>query len=125
MASEWKTGGCHCGAVRFEALADWSSALSCNCSICEKKGYLHVIVERGDFRLTKGQETLQGYEFGTKTAKHFFCRVCGITSFYVPRSHPDGFSINLRCVDGIDLAAVRVEPFDGRRWEEARAKLED
>lgn len=120
----WKKGGCHCGAVRFEAEADWTMALSCNCSICEKKGFLHVIVSRSEFRLLTSTEAIQTYEFGTKTAKHLFCRTCGITSFYVPRSHPDGYSINLRCVEGVDLDSVGVKPFDGRNWEKARAGIE-
>jgi hypothetical protein len=122
---EWKKGGCHCGAVRFEAKAGWDSALLCNCSICEKKGFLHVIVPKDRFRLKSGDDALQSYRFATRAANHLFCRHCGIASFYVPRSHPDGYSVNLRCVEGVELSKVRLEPFDGKNWERARKELRD
>ena len=93
-------GGCHCGRVRFEVLAPARVEVSdCNCSICNKSGYLHLIVEGERFRLLSGQDVLSTYTFNTGTAKHLFCSVCGVKSFYVPRSHPDGFSINARCLD--------------------------
>lgn len=119
----WREGGCHCGAVRFQAQGDFTQALECNCSICRMKGFLHVIVTAAEFRLLSGKESLESYQFGTRTAKHLFCRVCGLSSFYVPRSHPDGFSVNLRCVDGVDWATVKLSPFDGKNWEAARAKI--
>ena len=120
---EWKNGGCHCGAVRFEAREDFGQALECNCSICKAKGFLHVIVTAEEFRLKSGKDSLQSYQFGTRAAQHLFCKICGVSSFYVPRSHPDGYSVNLRCVDGVDLTAVKLMPFDGRNWDEARAKI--
>lgn len=117
-------GGCHCGRVRFEVDAPAAiDALDCNCSICAKAGFLHVIVPRERFRLCAGEEDLATYTFNTGAAKHRFCRYCGIKSFYVPRSHPDGIDVNVRCLDEGTVAALRVAPFDGRRWEEAAAGL--
>lgn len=113
------SGGCHCGAVRFEveALAD-ITASECNCSICSKSGYLHLIVPADHFRLIRGSESLATYRFNTETAHHLFCKTCGIKSFYVPRSHPDGFSVNIRCLDPGTIRSVAVEPFNGREWEQ-------
>jgi hypothetical protein len=88
----------------------------CNCSICGKSGYLHLIVPRSKFNLLKGQENLTTYTFGTGVAQHMFCRTCGIKSFYVPRSNPDGYDVNLRCLDTQPRELV-IEPFDGRNWE--------
>lgn len=111
-------GGCHCGKVRFEVEAPAElEVMDCNCSMCNKSGYLHLIVAAADFRLVQGQESLTEYTFNTGTAKHRFCRFCGIKSFYVPRSHPDGFSVNARCLDAGTVAAMRVTPFDGAHWE--------
>lgn len=111
-------GGCHCGRVRFEVMAPADIEVSdCNCSICMKSGYWHLTVPRERFRLLQGEEHLTAYQFNTNTAKHLFCSVCGIKSFYVPRSHPDGFSVNARCLDPGSVAQVRVRPFDGRNWE--------
>ena len=119
------TGGCHCGAVRFEVTAPAEvEVFECNCSICRKLGYLHLIVPRSRFRLLRGEDALSTYTFNTGQARHLFCKHCGVESFYVPRSHPDGYSVNLRCLDDGTLEAVRVRPFDGRHWEEAAAALE-
>ena len=122
------TGGCHCGRVRFEVLAPAALEVSeCNCSICAKSGYLHLIVPAARFKLTSGAEHLTTYQFNTGTAKHLFCAVCGIKSFYVPRSHPDGFSVNARCLDPGTVTRLDVRQFDGREWEkqypEGRGKL--
>ena len=115
-------GGCHCGRVRFRVRADLAQLLECNCSICTKKGILHLIVPPEHFELFRGQEDLATYQFNTNTAKHTFCRHCGIHSFYVPRSDPDKISINARCLEGIDTAALKpAHFFDGRNWEEAHA----
>lgn len=112
------TGGCHCGKVRFEVLAPAHLEVSdCNCSICGKAGYLHLIVPASRFKLIAGRDALTQYEFNTGTAKHLFCPVCGIKSFYVPRSHPDGFSVNARCLDAGTVAGVTVIPCNGREWE--------
>jgi hypothetical protein len=118
----WKTGGCHCGAVRFGVLApDEVEARECNCSVCRMTGYLHLIVEKERFRLTKGTDRIATYSFNTATAKHHFCSVCGVKSFYVPRSKPDGYSVNLRCLDDDQVRVSRILPFDGRNWEQAFA----
>ena len=121
--ADWKDGGCHCGSVRFRVRIDKKEALDCNCSICVKKGFLHLIVEEDAFELLHGGTVLGNYRFGTQTAKHHFCRNCGIHAFYVPRSHPDGWDVNVRCLDDVDLAEWTISPFDGKRWEEARGKL--
>jgi hypothetical protein len=116
----WKSGGCHCGAVRFEVLApDEIEATECTCSICRKSGYLHLIVSKERFRLVAGADQLTTYTFNTGTAKHRFCSVCGIKSFYVPRSKPDGYSINVRCLDEDVVRVTRIVLFDGEHWEEA------
>jgi hypothetical protein len=122
----WKTGGCHCGAVRFEVLApDAVEARECNCSICAKAGYLHLIVEQERFRVTQGNDQIATYKFNTGTAKHHFCSVCGVKSFYyVPRSKPDGYSVNVRCLDDGQVRVARVTPFDGQHWEQAFAALQ-
>jgi hypothetical protein len=124
------TGGCHCGRVRFEVDAPAQLTVSeCNCSICAKSGYLHLVVPRSRFRLLQGSESLTTYTFNTGTAKHRFCSVCGIKSFYVPRSHPDGYSVNVRCLDPSTIERVEIEPFNGLEWEkqypEGRGKLPD
>lgn len=111
-------GGCHCGRVRFEALAPAKVRVSdCNCSICSMSGYLHLVVPAERFKLLCGKEVLTTYTFGTGTAKHLFCSVCGVKSFYVPRSHPDGFSVNARCVDPGTIEELTVRPFNGQEWE--------
>ncbi|HTT82476.1 MAG TPA: GFA family protein [Rhizomicrobium sp.] len=115
----WKTGGCHCGAVRFEVLApDEIEVQACNCSICRMTGYFHLIVPKSRFRLLSGDDVLTTYTFHTETAKHTFCSICGIKSFYVPRSHPDGYSVNFRCLNAEDFHSVLTTEFDGRNWEQ-------
>jgi hypothetical protein len=112
-------GGCHCGRVRFRVTADLTRVTDCNCSICIKKGFLHLIVPPEQFELLRGAGDLTTYEFNTRTAKHTFCRHCGIHAFNVPRSNPDKISVNVRCLDGIDLAEIRPQEFDGKNWEAA------
>jgi hypothetical protein len=106
-------GGCHCGRVRFEVDAPAHiEALDCNCSICRMTGFVHLIVPAARFRLVRGADALAEYTFNTGAAKHRFCRHCGVKSFYIPRSHPDGVDVNVRCIDEGTLASVRVAPFD-------------
>jgi hypothetical protein len=120
----WRAGGCHCGAVRFEAaLPETVVAQSCNCSICAMTGFVHVIVPESRFRITQGAGRLSEYSFNTRVAKHFFCAECGIKSFYRPRSNPDGWSVNARCLDSLDGVELRIEPFDGQNWEANAAGL--
>jgi len=112
------SGGCHCGRVRFEVIAPKRLKVSeCNCSICGKAGYLHLVVPADRFKLLSGNDTLRTYSFNTHTAKHLFCSVCGIKSFYVPRSHPDGISVNARCIDSETIEELTVTSFNVREWE--------
>jgi len=117
-------GGCHCGRVRFEVDAPAEIEVDeCNCSVCRRVGYLHLIVPGSRFRLISGEDGLSVYRFNTGIAQHLFCSVCGIKSFYVPRSHPDGYSVNARCLDEGTVVRQTVRPFDGANWEENVAKL--
>jgi hypothetical protein len=114
------TGGCHCGRVRFELRAPARIRVNqCNCSICSKTGYLHLVVPKERFTLLCGAEVLTTYTFNTGRAKHLFCSVCGIKSFYVPRSHPDGISVNARCLDEGTVDEMTIGQTDGRNWEKA------
>ena len=113
------TGGCHCGCVRFRVTADLSRVTECNCSICTKKGFLHLIVPPEQFELLSGADALTTYRFNTGTAEHTFCSTCGIHAFYVPRSDPNKVSVNVRCLDGVDCRSITPKPFDGRHWEQA------
>ncbi|MBX7198711.1 MAG: GFA family protein [Rhodospirillaceae bacterium] len=117
------TGGCHCGAVKFRVTTDLAGILDCNCSICTKKGFLHLIVEPDRFELLTDRAALSTYTFGTGTAKHHFCATCGMHPFYIPRSHPDKIDVNVRCIDGLDLGTLDITPYDGQNWEQARADL--
>jgi hypothetical protein len=111
-------GGCHCGAVRFEvALPRGAEAHACNCSMCGKLGFIHLIVPESRFTLIQGEDALSRYMFNTGVAQHLFCKVCGVKSFYRPRSNPDGWSVNLRCLDEPDAVEARIAGFDGRNWE--------
>jgi hypothetical protein len=114
------SGGCHCRAVRFEVRAPAQVTVQrCNCSMCAMTGYEHLIVPAADFTLLHGAEQLTTYTFNTGVARHLFCKICGIKSFYVPRSNPDGFSMSLRCIDAGTIEQVIFEDFDGQHWEQA------
>ena len=118
-------GGCHCGAVRFRGTTRSLIALACNCTICEMVGFLHVIVGEDDFELLQGEAALTTYRFNTGEAAHFFCSRCGVKPFYRPRSHPEGFSINLRCVDDPTVRErFELRPFDGLDWEANVASIQ-
>ncbi|MDP6182475.1 MAG: GFA family protein [Gammaproteobacteria bacterium] len=113
-------GGCHCGSVRFEVRAPSTiTAYECNCTICSKSGFVHLLVDADDFALLAGEHCLSPYSFNTGTARHLFCRTCGIKSFYVPRSHPHGYSVNVRCLDSGSYTDIHIESFDGANWEAA------
>jgi hypothetical protein len=118
---ETMIGGCHCGRVRFRVTADLSRVAECNCSICRKKGFLHLIVAPEQFELLSGEDALTTYRFNTGTARHTFCSTCGIHAFYVPRSDPDKIDVNVRCLDDVDIAAITPQPFDGQHWEQSMA----
>jgi len=105
--------------VRFRVIADLEQVTECNCSICTKKGFLHLIVPPDRFELISGKDALTTYRFNTRTAQHMFCAHCGIHPFYVPRSDPDKIDVNVRCLDEIDLATISIKQFDGKHWEAA------
>ncbi len=121
MARQRYPGSCHCSAVRFAVQGDLAAATLCNCSMCTKKGFIHLIVPGPDFELLSGQEALATYTFNTGVARHHFCSVCGSHPFYVPRSDPDKIDVNVRCLEGVDLGALQLPTFDGRNWEQAIA----
>jgi hypothetical protein len=113
------TGSCHCGRVSFKVTADLEAAEVCNCSMCQKKGFIHLIVEPARFELLSGLESLTSYRFNTGVADHKFCQHCGIHSFYTPRSDPDKVDVNVRCLDGVEIEKLELRAFDGRNWEHA------
>ena len=112
-------GRCHCGRVRFRVTAELTRVVLCNCSICTKKGFLHLIIPLAQFALVSGADDLTVYTFNTGVAKHQFCRHCGIHPFYVPRSDPDKMDVNVRCLEGVDVGALAIGSFDGANWEQA------
>ena len=117
-------GGCHCGAVRFEAdVPERVEVLDCNCSICAKTGFRHLIVPHRDFQLLVGADALTSYRFGTGAANHLFCRICGVKSYYQPRSHPEAWSLNLNAIDDASNLSITLRSFDGRNWERSAAAL--
>jgi hypothetical protein len=116
--TEMKThaGGCHCGAVRYEATSDLTQVVSCNCSICNKRGALWTFLPASRFRLLKGEDAVSDYQFGKKTIHHLFCTTCGVGSFSRGQA-PDGqetFAVNVRCLDDVDGSALKPMPFDGK-----------
>lgn len=122
--ARWHSGGCHCRAVRFEVqLPDAFEVEDCNCTMCAMSGNIHVIVPASRFRLLQGKDNLSEYTFNTGTAKHLFCKTCGIKSFYIPRSNPDGFAVTWRALDSWMDLNVTIVPFDGQNWEANAARL--
>jgi hypothetical protein len=123
-ALSWRGGGCHCGAVRFEvSLPDEVEAQTCTCSMCSMTGFVHVITPESRFRLLQGADRLTTYTFNTGVAKHLFCSACGVKSFYRPRSNPDGWSVNARCLDEATRPTLALTEFDGRNWEQHAGDL--
>lgn len=111
-------GGCHCGKVKFVVEAPSAVKVTeCNCSICTKSGYLHLIVPKEKFQLLEGEQYLEQYQFNTNTARHYFCKICGVKSFYIPRSHPDGYSVNARCIEPGTIESMNIRQSNGREWE--------
>lgn len=117
------TGGCHCGRVRFEVRTPpRPTVFRCDCSICRKMGFIHLIVPKAAFVLKSGAEVLTSYRFGTRVAEHLFCSICGIQSFYVPRSNPDGYSVHVGCLD--DQVDFQEEAFSGsQNWSQSAARI--
>lgn len=110
------TGGCHCGAVRYEATTALEPVISCNCSHCSARGLLLTFIEPPQFRLLAGESDLVDYQFNKKIIHHLFCRFCGVESF-ARGKRPDGVemvAINVRCLEGVDPSAVTTVPFDGK-----------
>jgi len=116
-------GSCHCRAITFEVEVPESiEADRCNCSICSKSGFLHLIVPLSKFKLLSGAQSISTYTFGSGIAKHTFCKSCGVKPFYTPRSNPDGIDINVNCID-IDPISINVTEFDGQNWEQHAHEL--
>jgi len=117
-------GSCHCGAIKFSITAPARiTARRCNCSICTMTGFLHLIIEDKDFTLLQGEDNLGSYRFNTRVARHLFCRTCGVKSFYIPRSHPHGISVNVNCLDHSTIENITIQDFDGQNWEENIERL--
>ena len=120
---ELREGGCHCRQVRFRAQVDLDLLSQCNCTVCTKKGILHLPVEPENFELLRGKNSLAIYTFGTGVAQHTFCSHCGMHAFYIPRSQPDKISVNARCLDDIDESSLKpTRFFAGRHWEQAQER---
>lgn len=118
MTKVTHTGGCHCGTVQFEVKARQNiDVLSCTCSMCSMTGFLHLFVGDEEFEITAGEDNLAEYRFNTGTARHLFCKTCGVKPFYVPRSHPEGWSVNANCLDKSTIKNMSVSEFDGANWE--------
>ena len=118
--AETKTysGGCHCGRVRYEATLDLAKAITCNCSICQKTGTILAFTPEAQFKLLSGEDALVDYLFNKKVIHHYFCGACGVRSF-ARGTAPDGSkmaAVNVRCLDGVDLASLSPKPIDGRSF---------
>jgi len=115
---------CHCGRVKILVQTPFHiKASRCNCSICKKSGYLHLTVARNEMKLLQGEEFLSEYQFNTRTARHLFCKVCGVKVFYVPRSHPNSYSVNVNCLKLDERFQIDIRDFDGENWEDNVALL--
>ena len=123
--SQTYTGSCHCGRVSFEVQANLAYVVDCNCSICSRRGALWHTAPESDLRILGGEDELTLYQFNTRTAKHYFCRHCGICPFIRPRLDPTVWAFNVRCLDGVDLASLPVVPFDGQNWEQTAQALRE
>ena len=116
------TGGCHCGAVRFEVELDLATGTMCNCTICTKLGTVGANVKPAAFRLVSGEADLSSYEWGHRVARRRFCTHCGAHCFgagHLDVLGGDFVSINLCCLDDFDLARVKLGYWDGRHdnWQ--------
>ncbi len=118
---ETREGGCHCGRVRIRAEVDLELLSNCSCSVCTKKGMLHLSTDLATFQLLRGKSALKSYTFGTGVAQHTFCVHCGMHAFYIPRSQPHRVIVNARCLDDIDGPNLKpTRFFDGHHWEDAQ-----
>ena len=116
---------CHCREISVEVKSTPEHVIQCNCSICTKKGFLHWIVKKDQVRFISGKESIRDYQFNTKTAHHYFCPTCGVSPLYIPRSHPDSYSVNFRCFDNFDELSKtqKIVFFDGQNWESEVDKI--
>jgi len=118
-------GSCHCGEVTFSVESPPTVEVEqCNCSVCSKSGFLHLIVPKSKFHLLTGEGALTTYTFNTGVAKHYFCKHCGIKPFYIPRSNPDGVDVNLNALDTMP-PNISIVQFDGQNWEDNAGSLAD
>ena len=117
------TGSCHCGRVTFQLRAELGTVIECNCSLCSKKGALWHGSDDAHFAILSGKDDLMAYQFGTMTAKHYFCRHCGVSPFSHPRIAPTAWVVNVRCLDGVDVSSLKIAPFDGQNWEQAAKRF--
>ncbi|KAJ2718743.1 hypothetical protein GGI07_005608 [Coemansia sp. Benny D115] len=117
-------GHCHCKAISWEIKAPATLRVDeCNCSMCNMNGFQHIIVPKSRFTLLSGQDKISTYSFNTHVAQHYFCKICGVESFYIPRSNPDGYSINYRCLEKDNVKSAEILPFDGMNWEKNAGEL--
>jgi hypothetical protein len=124
MTPIWRSGSCHCKAVTFQVLTpSLVEVEACNCSICARTGFVHLIVPKSRFKLNTGAEALTHYRFNTGIADHTFCKTCGVKPFYTPRSNPDGVSVNANCFDPGQAPDMTILAFDGQNWEANAASL--
>ena len=107
------TGSCHCGTVKFTVQTTLAPALRCNCSLCKRKGTVMAPVALDHFKLLAGADVLSLYQFNTRVAEHYFCKLCGIYTFHRPRSRRDIYRVNVGCLDGVDALALEVDVHDG------------
>jgi hypothetical protein len=110
------SGSCHCGNVRYDATVDLSKVMECNCSHCARKGFLLTFVPPSQFTLHSGEQDLTEYQFNKKIIHHLFCSSCGVEPFArgKMRDGSPAIAINVRCLEGVDLDALKPMPFDGR-----------
>ena len=118
-------GTCHCGRITFEVGAELTYVVDCNCSICRRTGALWHPAAESDLRVLTGEADLVLYQFNTRTAKHYFCKHCGIHPFIRPRLDPGRWAVNVRCIESVDLSSVKVRSFDGQNWEATARAIRD
>lgn len=118
MAETTYQGSCHCGAVRYHTSLDLSApVITCNCSMCGRSGTMLAFVPPDKFTLDSGEDHLTSYQFNKKAIDHVFCKTCGIKPFARGQG-PNGpmIAVNVRCLDGVDVFAIKTEQVDGKRF---------
>lgn len=107
-------GSCHCGGVQFQVDADITELYTCDCSLCSKKNALMTNLHESALKVLVGADTLTPYQWNTNIARHYFCSVCGIYPFHRKRSMPDHYGVNVRCLEGLDIAVIPVRAAEGK-----------